>query len=107
MSPERLEPVLDRLEAQISGLREAVSRSSGQPSSAAGGSGAGSVWNGMAVGIALAGVVFGSVWIQSVSSEATAAVRQAEAYQKAVYMLAPRFAEEIEKELNRHKESTK
>jgi hypothetical protein len=35
------------------------------------------------------------------------ATRQAEAYHKAVYMLAPRFAEEVDKELQRQKEREK
>jgi len=65
--------------------------------------GAGSVWNGIAIGIALAGVTLGAVWIAHTASSADVATRQAEAYHKAVYMLAPRFAEEVDKELQRQK----
>lgn len=69
--------------------------------------GAGSVWNGIAIGIALAGVTLGAVWIAHTASSAEVATRQAEAYHKAVYMLAPRFAEEVDKELQRQKEREK
>lgn len=69
--------------------------------------GAGSVWNGIAIGIALAGVTLGAVWIAHTASSADVATRQAEAYHKAVYMLAPRFAEEVDKELQRQKEREK
>lgn len=69
--------------------------------------GAGSVWNGIAIGIALAGVVLGSAWIAHTASSAEVAVRQAEAYRAAVYMVAPKAAEEIEKELQRKKERDK
>lgn len=69
--------------------------------------GAGSVWNGIAIGIALAGVVLGSAWIAHTASSADVAVRQAEAYRAAVYMVAPKAAEEIEKELQRKKERDK
>lgn len=69
--------------------------------------GAGSVWNGIAIGIALAGVTLGAVWIAHTASSADVATRQAEAYHKAVYMLAPRFAEEVDKELQRQKERDK
>lgn len=69
--------------------------------------GAGSIWNGIAIGLALAGVVLGAVWIAYTASNVDVAARQAEAYQKAVYMLAPRFAEEIDKELDRQKEREK
>ncbi|GHH56095.1 hypothetical protein [[Pseudomonas] boreopolis] len=69
--------------------------------------GAGTVWNGIAIGVALAGIVMGSVWIAHVATNADVATRQSEAYHKAVYMLAPRFAEEIDKELDRQKEREK
>jgi len=69
--------------------------------------GAGSVWNGIAIGVALAGVVMGSAWIAHTASSAEVAVRQAEAYRAAVYMVAPKAAEEIEKELQRKKERDK
>lgn len=66
--------------------------------------GAGSIWNGIAIGLAMCGVICGSVWISHIANSVDVAVRQAESYQKAVYMLAPRFAEEIDKELNRQQE---
>lgn len=69
--------------------------------------GAGSIWNGIAIGVALAGVVMGSAWIAHTASSAEVAVRQAEAYRAAVYMVAPKAAEEIEKELQRKKERDK
>jgi len=69
--------------------------------------GAGSIWNGIAIGLSLAGVILGAVWIAHVASNVDVAARQAEAYQKAVYMLAPRFAEEVDKELDRQKERDK
>lgn len=69
--------------------------------------GAGSIWNGIAIGIALGAVVVCTGWVASTVQETSARAQQAEAYQKAVYMLAPRFAEEIDKELDRQKESDK
>ncbi len=66
--------------------------------------GAGSIWNGIAIGIALGAVVVGTGWVATTLSRQSVVNQQAEAYQKAVYMLAPRFAEEIDKELERHKE---
>ena len=67
--------------------------------------GMGSMWNGIAIGIALGATILGVGWISTKLQEQDVAVKQAEAYQKAVYMLAPRFAEEIDKELDRQKES--
>lgn len=66
--------------------------------------GAGSIWNGLAVGIALGAVVVGGAWIISTQQRLEMIAQQSEAYSKAVYMLAPRFAEEIDKELDRQKE---
>lgn len=66
--------------------------------------GAGSIWNGLAVGIALGAVIVGGAWIVSTQQRLEATAQQSEAYSKAVYMLVPRFAEEIDKELNRQKE---
>lgn len=68
--------------------------------------GAGSIWNGIAIGIALGATIFGSGWVAWSLSEIRAAARQAEAYHKAVYMLAPRFAEEIDRELDKQREET-
>ncbi|MNN89781.1 hypothetical protein D3C81_2076430 [compost metagenome] len=66
--------------------------------------GAGSIWNGIAIGIALGAVTVGTVWTASKMQQMDIQSQQAEAYQKAVYMLAPRFAEEVDKELDRQKE---
>lgn len=66
--------------------------------------GAGSIWNGIAIGIALGAITVGTVWMASKMQEMDIRSQQSEAYQKAVYMLAPRFAEEIDKELNRKQE---
>lgn len=66
--------------------------------------GAGSIWHGLAVGIALGAVIIGGAWIISTQQRLEMIAQQAEAYSKAVYMLAPRFAEEIDKELDRSKE---
>lgn len=69
--------------------------------------GMGSMWNGIAIGIALGATILGVGWISTKLQEQDVAAKQAEAYQKAVYMLAPRFAEEIDKELDRQKEDKK
>lgn len=66
--------------------------------------GMGSMWNGIAIGIALGATILGVGWIATKLQEQDVAAKQAEAYHKAVYMLAPRFAEEIDKELDRQKE---
>lgn len=63
--------------------------------------GAGSIWNGLAVGIALGAVIVGGAWIVSTQQRLEMIAQQSEAYSKAVYMLAPRFAEEIDKELKK------
>lgn len=68
--------------------------------------GAGSIWHGLAVGIALGAVIIGGAWIISTQQRLEMIAQQSEAYSKAVYMLAPRFAEEIDKELDRQKEKT-
>lgn len=66
--------------------------------------GAGSIWNGLAVGIALGAVIVGGAWIISSQQRFEMIAQQSEAYSKAVYMLAPRFAKEIDEELDRQKE---
>lgn len=66
--------------------------------------GAGSIWHGLAIGIALGAVVIGGAWIISAQQRLEMIAQQSEAYSKAVYMLAPRFAEEIDKELDKKKE---
>lgn len=66
--------------------------------------GAGSIWNGLAVGIALGAVIMGGAWIVSTQQRVEVLSEQARTYHAAVYMLAPRFAEEIDKEISRKKE---
>lgn len=67
--------------------------------------GAGSIWHGLAVGIALGAVIVGGAWMVSTQQRIETSIEQSKAYQAAVYMLAPRFAEEIDKELNQKKEA--
>lgn len=69
--------------------------------------GMGSMWNGIAIGIALGATIIGTGWVVSTLNRQEGIVQQGEAYKKAVYMLAPRFAEEIDKELDRQKEREK
>ena len=69
--------------------------------------GAGSIWNGLAVGVALGAVIVGGAWIISTQQRLEMIAQQSEAYSKAVYMLAPRFAEEIDKELSKKDSETK
>jgi hypothetical protein len=65
--------------------------------------GAGSIWNGIAIGVALGAAIVCTAWVASTVQDNQVRAQQAEAYAKAVYMLAPRFAEEIDKELDRSK----
>jgi hypothetical protein len=104
---DRLTDPLDRLEASISDLSVLMKPSGSSNMNTIRIEGAGSIWNGIAIGLSLAGVILGAVWIAHVASNVDVAARQAEAYQKAVYMLAPRFAEEVDKELDRQKEREK
>ncbi len=62
--------------------------------------GMGSAWTGLALGIALGFVFAGCAWMVSLSNKAEMVAQQANAYRAAVYMLAPRFAQEIDKELD-------
>lgn len=101
---ERLTDPLDRLEASITDLSAMLRPTGNSNLNTIRVEGAGSIWNGIAIGLALAFVVMGSVWIAHTASSADVAARQAEAYHKAVYSLAPRFAEEIDRELQRQKE---
>lgn len=66
--------------------------------------GMGSMWHGLAIGIALGAVVIGGAWIVSAQQRLEMLAEQSKAYSAAVYMLAPRFAEEIDKELDKKKE---
>lgn len=63
--------------------------------------GMGSMWNGIAIGISLGATILGVGWISTKLQAQDIAVNQAEAYQKAVYALAPRFAAEIDAELQK------
>lgn len=98
----------DTLKAAQAVESMARARQTGSASSANGNivrlEGAGSVWNGIAIGIALGAVILGTGWISTNLQKMDVRSQQAEAYHKAVYMLAPRFAEEIDKELTRQKE---
>ena len=69
--------------------------------------GAASIWAGLAIGIALGAVIIGGAWIISAQQRLEMLAQQSEAYKSAVYMLAPRFAEEIERELDRHRKEEK
>ena len=66
--------------------------------------GAGSIWNGIAIGVALGAAIVSVGWVSTKLQEQDVAAKQAEAYAQALYALAPRFAEEIDKELDRRKE---
>lgn len=92
---EPLDPLAERI------LREALGQNTVQTVKV---EGMGSMWNGIAIGIALGATILGVGWISTKLQEQDVAVKQAEAYSKALYMLAPRFAEEIDKELDRQKD---
>lgn len=66
--------------------------------------GAGSIWNGLAIGVALGATIVACCWISFTMQRYEIRSQQAEAYQKAVYMLVPRFAEQIDEELKKQKE---
>lgn len=102
---QRLEEVADRLSTQVSALREAVNKQSGSSNgNVVRIEGMGNMWHGLAIGLAIAGVIAGMVWIASVASDARVSMRQVEAYRAAVYVVAPKFAEKIDEELERNKE---
>ena len=90
-SRERLDSAIGRLPGNVNVVRL---------------EGAGSIWNGIAIGIALGATIACAVWVGTSLTESSVAARQAEAYHKAVYTLAPRFAEEIDRELERQREET-
>ncbi|WP_017907423.1 hypothetical protein [Xanthomonas sp. SHU 199] len=105
---QRLEEVADRLSTQVSALREAVNKQSGSSNgNVVRIEGMGTMWHGLAIGIAISGVLAGMVWIGWVASDARVSVRQAEAYRAAVYVVAPKFSEKIDEELERNKERQK
>ncbi|WP_312707279.1 hypothetical protein [Stenotrophomonas sp.] len=102
---------LDGIERDLSQIVAALKNREEQPGHSSTNTirieGAGSIWNGIAIGIALGAVAVGTVWTASKMQQMDIQSQQAEAYQKAVYMLAPRFAEEVDKELDRQKERDK
>ncbi|XTQ92569.1 hypothetical protein ACQR5W_11655 [Xanthomonas sacchari] len=105
---QRLEEVADRLSSQVASLREAVNKQSGSNNvNTVRVEGMGGMWNGIAIGIALGAVIVATGWNVSKQQENDMRIRQAESYKAAVYMLAPRFAEEIDKELRRSDEDQK
>ncbi len=65
--------------------------------------GAGSFWNGISIGVTLGAVIVLAVWVASKMQQYDIRTQQSEAYKAAVYMVAPRLAEEIDKELDRQK----
>lgn len=65
--------------------------------------GAGSIWNGMVLGVAFGATLMAGAWIVSSLQDMRESIRQAESYRSAVYMLAPRFAEAIDEELDKGK----
>lgn len=65
--------------------------------------GAGKLMYGLAIGIPLGATIAFGAWIVSSQQDMRESIRQAESYRSAVYMLAPRFAEEIDKELDQRK----
>ncbi len=66
--------------------------------------GAGGFWNGISIGVTLGAVIVLAVWVASKMQQMDIRTQQSEAYKAAVYMVAPRLAEEIDKELDRQKE---
>ena len=93
------------LRATMERLENALSRlGSGGNSNVVKLEGAGSIWNGIAIGVALGATIVSVGWISTKLQEQDVTAKQAEAYSRAVYALAPRFAEEIDKELDRQKE---
>ncbi|XQA72082.1 hypothetical protein ACM9XA_11325 [Xanthomonas sacchari] len=101
---ERLQEVTDRLSKQVSALLDAVNRQAPTSNSnVVRLEGMGSLWHGIAIGIALGAVIVATGWNVCKLQEMNVRSQQSEAYAKAVYMLAPRFAEAIDKELQRDK----
>lgn len=98
----RLEGQLKQIDETLAGMKQG--KASSQNVNTIRVEGAGSIWNGLAVGIALGAVVVGGAWIVSTQQRLEMLAEQGKAYKAAVYMLAPRFAEEIDKELDRQKE---
>ncbi|MCW0370278.1 hypothetical protein [Xanthomonas sacchari] len=97
---------LDAMEKMVSEIREALQRRSDPAPKNVNTvriEGMGAMWNGIAIGIALGAVIVATGWNVSKLQEMNVRSQQSEAYAKAVYMLAPRFAEAIDKELQRDK----
>ncbi len=100
---------LNEMEQVVREIHDAMKRRSEPGGASSNGNvvrleGAGSIWNGIAIGVSIAGVIAGMAWISSVASNVQVSARQAEAYRAAVYIVAPKLAEEVDKELERQKE---
>lgn len=105
---DRLNEVMDRLSAQVSSLREVIgAQGPATNSNVVRLEGMGSLWHGIAIGLALGAVIVGAAWISGKVQELDARSRQQDAFQAAVYMVAPRLGEEIDKELRRRSEEQK
>lgn len=63
--------------------------------------GAGSIWNGLALGVVFGATIMAGAWMVSSQQDMRESVRQAEAYRSAVYMVAPRLSEAIDQELDK------
>lgn len=98
---ERLTDPLDRLEASITDLSLMLRPANSNNLNTIRVEGAGSIWNGIAIGVALGAVIAGSVALAAAVQQMNYRVQQAEAFQAALYMTSPRLAEEIDKELDR------
>lgn len=104
-----MDEIKARLEAQMKDLGERLEgmdlrRSASSNVNTVRIEGAGSIWNGLAVGIALGAVIVGGAWIVSTQQRLEMLAEQSKAYSAAVYALSPRFAEQIDKELDKQKE---
>lgn len=98
---DRLKEPLDRLEESISELSGLMKPASSSNVNTLKIEGAGSIWHGLAVGIALGAVIVGGAWIVSTQQRLEMSAKQSEAYSAALYMVAPRLAKEIEEELDK------
>lgn len=63
--------------------------------------GAGSIWNGLALGVVFGATIMAGAWMVSSQQDVRESVRQAETYRAAVYMVAPRLSEAIDEELDK------
>lgn len=63
--------------------------------------GAGSIWNGLALGVVFGATIMAGAWMVSSQQDMRESIRQAETYRAAVYMVAPRLSEAIDQELDK------